>query len=121
MEFHLFHTINPTILIEKYGVISESTEQVGPPEELKKFEIGFFPGGNTRKAGCHQKAWKEYKREPKDRPSAPVSLVLLNFNKWITDDNRMQNYCVSVIFEHEKEIELYNEFRVNIQTRTRVR
>lgn len=90
------------------------------PEDLKRFEIDFFPGGNTRKAGCHQKAWKEYKKEPKNRPASPISLVLLNFNKWVTDTDRIQNYCISVTFEHEKEIELYNEIRTNIQTRVRI-
>ena len=122
MKFHLFHSVNPEFLIEKYGVISESTEENGVPKDIEKPEIkGFFPGGNTRKAGCHQKAWKEYKREPKNRPSTPISLVLLNFNKWINDTKRMQNYCISVTFEHEKEIELYNEIRANVQARTRVR
>ena len=92
------------------------------PEDLKDFEIkGFFPGVNIRTAGCHQKAWKEYKREPTNRPKTPVSLVLLNFDKWINNDSKMQNYCISVIFEHEKEIELYNEIRANIQVRARVK
>ena len=120
MEFHLFHSINPQILIEKYGVLTEQAEQFGVPEDLKIFEIHFFPGGNTRKAGCHQKAWKEYRRQPKSIPATPISLVLLNFNKWISDENRMQDYCISVTFEHEKEIGLYNEIRTNIQTRVRV-
>ncbi len=121
MEFHLFHSVNPQVLIEKYGVISDNTAQVDVPEDLKKFEIKFYPGPNTRKAGCHQKAWKEYKREPRKIPSSPISLVLLSLNKWINDDNRMQDYCISVIFEHEQEIELYNEIMVSVQARTRVR
>jgi len=121
MEFHLFHSVNPEVLIEKYGVISESTEGNDVPKDIKKFEIDFFPGGNTRKAGCHQKAWKEYKHEPKNRPATPVSLVLLNFNKWINDTTRMQNYCISVTFEHEKEVELYNTIRANVEARTRIR
>ncbi len=121
MEFHFFHSVNPEVLIKKYGVISEKREQVDMQEDLKNSEIDFFPGSNTRKAGCHQKAWKEYKREPQNIPSTPISLVLLNFNKWINNDARMQNYCISVTFEHEKEIELYNEIRTNIQARTRVR
>ena len=116
----MFHSINPQSLIEKYGVIGEQAEQTEVPDELKKFEIDFFPGGNSRKAGCHQKAWKEYRREPKSKPSAPISLVLLNFNKWIADEIRTQDYCVSVIFEHEKEIALYNEIRTSIQIRVRV-
>ena len=120
MEFHVFHSINPQSLIEKYGVMNEQTEQAGVPGDLKKYEITFFPGNNTRKNGCHQKAWKEYKREPKDRPAPPVSLVLLNFNKWITDEARLQDYCISVTFEHEKENRLYAQIRNSIQTRLRV-
>ena len=121
MEFHLFHSINPQILINKYGVISENTEQSGnTPEYLKKFEIDLFPGANTRKVGCHQKAWKEYKKEPKNRPTSPVSLVLLNFNKWMPDSNKIQDYCISVIFEHEKEIELYNQINIKNQARIKV-
>lgn len=119
MEFHVFHSINPQSLIEKYGVIDDATGQNGVPAKLKKFEIEFFPGSNSRKTGCHQKAWKEYKREPKNRPTAPLSLVLLNFNKWIADENRKQDYCISVIFEHEKEIKLYNELRASVQARLR--
>ncbi|MDO9213419.1 MAG: S8 family peptidase [Methylococcales bacterium] len=121
MEFHLFHSVNPETLIEKYGVISENTEQSGGvPDDLKKFEINFFPLATTRKAGCHQKAWKEYKNEPKNRPASPVSLVLLNSNRWITALNRMQDYCISVTFEHEKEIELYNQIKLTNQVRIRV-
>lgn len=122
MEFHLFHSVNPQILVEKYGIISEDTERKGVPDDIKNFEIAdFSPGANTRKAGCHQKAWKEYKREPIRVPSSPISLVLLNFNKWINDENRIQDYCISVIFEHEKENKLYNAIRTNIQLRAKVR
>jgi hypothetical protein len=121
MEFHLFHTVSPQVLIEKYGVIADRADQVNVPNDLKKNEIDFFPGANTRKAGCHQKAWKVYQQEPRNRPTAPVSLVLLNINKWVTDENRNQDYCISVTFEHEKEIALYNEIRTNIQTRARIR
>ena len=105
---------------EKYGVISDELEQAGVPEDLKNFEIKFFPSGNNRKAGCHQKAWKVYKKEPKNRPGSPISLVLLNIKKWLTDTNRMQDFCISVTFEHEKEIELYNEIRTKIQTKIRI-
>ena len=121
IEFHLFHSINPQVLVEKYGVIENNADQIDVPKELKNFEIDFFPGSNTRKAGCHQKAWKLYQREPKDRPESPISLVLLNVNKWINDEHRVQDYCISVVFEHEKEIALYAELQASIQTRARVR
>ncbi len=120
MEFHLFHSVNPQVLLEKYGVITKDADQISVPTGLGKYEITFFPGANTRKAGCHQKAWKIYK-QPRNIPSSPISLVLLNMNKWISDEERIQDYCISVMFEHEKEIALYNAIRANIQTRTRVR
>lgn len=120
MEFHLFHTVNPQVLVEKYGVIANNPAQIGVPDSLGKFEIDFSPGANTRKAGCHQKAWKVYK-QPRNIPIPPISLALLNFNKWVTDKARRQDYCISVTFEHEKEIELYNAIRTSIQTRTRIR
>jgi len=121
MEFHLFHSVNPEVLIEQYGAIEKNADQVNVPNDLKQFEIDFFPGSNTRKAGCHQKAWKMYQREPKYRPESPFSLVLLNVNKWINDDSRVQDYCISVVFEHEKEIALYAELQASIQARTRIR
>ena len=117
MEFHLFHTITPQSLIDNYGNVSSDTET---PENIKRYEISLFPGSNIRKAGCNQKAWKEYLREPRNTPSSTISLVLLNFNKWISDLTYMQDYCVSVTFEHESEIDLYNTIRTNIITRVRV-
>jgi subtilisin family serine protease len=116
MEFHLFHSVNPQELVSKYGDVPDII-----PQELKKFEIGLIPGANTRKAGCHQKSWKEYKREPKERPASPVSLVLINRNKWMSDENYQTSYCVSVTFEHEKEVDLYNQIKANIRERARVR
>lgn len=121
MEFHLFHSVNPQKLIEQYRLIENNSDQASVPEKSKKYEIDFFPGSNTRKAGCHQKAWKLYQKEPKHRPESPISLVLINVNKWINDKNRVQDYCISVVFEHEKEIALYAELQANIQTRTRVK
>jgi len=121
MEFHLFHSVNPQELVNKYGVVSSDNEGQEVPQELKNFELKLFPGSRTRNMGCHQKAWKEFKREPKNRPASPVSLVLINYNKWMSNENINSNYCLSVTFEHEKEIDLYNQIRTNIQTRARVR
>ncbi len=121
MEFHLFHSINPQELVNKYGVVTSDSEGQEVPGVLKKFEVKLFPGSRKRNAGCHQKAWKEFKREPKNRPASPVSLVLINYNKWMNDENIQTDYCLSVTFEHEKEIDLYNQIRTNIQTRARIR
>lgn len=121
MEFHLFHSVNPQELINKYGVVSAESESEEVPEELRKFEIQLSPGIRKRITGCHQKACKEFKREPKNRPTSPISLVLINYNKWINDENIQTDFCLSVILEHEKEIDLYNQIRTNIQTRARIR
>ncbi|MCI5209221.1 MAG: hypothetical protein D3910_10600, partial [Candidatus Electrothrix sp. ATG2] len=120
LEFHLFHSKNPQILVEKYGHLNKDLQQ-GIPDDLKKFEISLFPGANTRKAGCHQKAWKIYQREPTNRPFPPVSLVLLNRNKWIQGGSQKQDYCISVTFEHENSAELYNKVKTSLRTRARTR
>ena len=121
MEFHLFHSVNPQELVNKYGIVSAESEGEELSDELKNFEIKLLPGVTKRNAGCHQKAWKEFKREPKNCPTSPVSLVLINYNKWINDENIQTDFCLSVILEHEKEIDLYNQIRTNIQTRARIR
>jgi len=121
MEFHLFHSVDPQVLINKYGQFSSENEGGEVSEELKKFEIDLFPGIRKRNVGCHQKAWKEFKREPKNRLASPVSLVLINYNKWLLDENIQTDYCLSVIFEHKKEIDLYNQIKASIQTRARIR
>ncbi len=90
------------------------------PDDHVPAEIKFFPGINIRKSGCHQKAWKIYTRQPKNLPTPPVTIALLNVDKWINDQSRMQQYCLSVMFEHEKAINLYNTIRTNIQTRVRM-
>jgi hypothetical protein len=120
MEFHLFHQINPQILVERYGIIATTDVEQEVPDDLKKYEINLFPGPNIRKTGCHQKAWKEYKRKPKNRPDSPISLVLVNYNKWMHDETAKIDYCLSVTFEHEREIDLYNQIRTTIQTRIRI-
>lgn len=121
MEFHMFHSVNPQELVNKFGIVSAESEGEEVPAELKKFELKLSPGPRKRNAGCHQKAWKEFKREPRNLPASPVSLVLINYNKWMNDENIQTDYCLSVTFEHEKEIDLYNQIRTNIQTRARVR
>jgi len=121
MEFHIFHSVNPQELVSKFGIVSAESEGGEVPNELKRFELDLLPGLRKRNAGCHQKAWKEFKREPRNLPASPVSLVLINYNKWMNDDNIHTDYCLSITFEHEKEIDLYNQIRTNIQARARVR
>jgi hypothetical protein len=123
MEFKLFHTIIPDEIARIFSELDLQEDDIEEniPDELKPFEIKLSPGANTRKAGCHQKGWKEYKREPKSLPQTPISLVLINSNKWITDEEYKQNYCISLIIEHTASIEIYNTIRTEVQQRVRVR
>jgi hypothetical protein len=121
MGFHLFHAVEPQTLIQKYGKLQD-TEKATVPKKFEKYEIK-IDGSEKREKGCHQKAIKTFKREPQPLPQSPISLVLINQNKWLKtkpNEERMQDYCVSVTFEHEKEIELYNALRANVQERVRL-
>lgn len=119
MQFKLYHTIDPKVVAEKFAEYDFSEdESIG---ELKKYEIDFNPGPSIRNSGCHQKGVKEYIREPKRLPRSPLTLVVINSNKWIADENHQQNYCVSVMVEHSQDIRVYSEIRTTIQQRVRVR
>ncbi|MCK5848035.1 MAG: S8 family peptidase [Caldisericia bacterium] len=121
MEVHLFHSLNPQDLVNKYGVFISNSEEQKTPDAFKRFKLKLTPRIGIRSVSCHQKAWREFKREPRNRPNSPISLVLINYNKWMNDESIQTDYCISVIFEHENEIDLYNQIRANIRTRARVR
>jgi subtilisin family serine protease len=120
MQFKLYHTIDSDYVTQKFAEydLSDDTAVV---DELKGYEIKFNPGSNIRNSGCHQKGVKEFKRDPKMIPISPLTLVVVNSNKWIIDENHKQQYCVSVSIEHSQDIKLYTEIRANIQQRVRVR
>jgi len=119
LYFKLFSDVGETEILSKFAKLDES-ELEETPEELKGKEIKYFPGINTLKNSCHQKAWVEYKRRPSEIPGK-ISLVLISQNRWNPDENFKQKYCISVVFEHEKEIDLYNKIREVIQIRERAR
>lgn len=125
MEFKLFHSIDSDEVASQFGETNVEEKDVDgedtTPDALKPFEVILNPGANIRKSGCHQKGWKEYKREPKILPQAPLSLVLMNANKWINDDKHMQKYCLSLIIEHSQNIQIYNTIRNEVQQRVRIR
>ena len=119
MEFHVFHTLDAQTIVDKYASNSNRDEV---PYELKKYEMkDFFPGIEIRKRGCHQKAVKEFSIKPKWLEEGPLTLIVVNKNKWIVNESYEQGYCLSLILEHDHEIDLYNEVRTNIQIRTRIR
>jgi subtilisin family serine protease len=120
MEFKLYHSIDPSFVSERFAKY-DFTEDEAVIKELEKYEIELLPGPNKRNSGCHQKGVKIYKKEPRNLPKSPFTLVIINSNKWINDEGHKQNYCVSVILEHTQNIKLYNEIRTAVQPRVRVR
>lgn len=119
MEFKIFHTIDTQKVVNNYAAATDRSEI---PDNLKKYEMtGFLPGTNIRKAGCHQKAIRELSQKPKILDEGNLTIIITNRNKWITDEAFRQNFCFSIIVEHDAEIDIYNEIRNSIQVRTRIR
>lgn len=44
MDFHLFHSVNPQELVNKFGNIRMENEGEEVARQLKRFEIKLFPG-----------------------------------------------------------------------------
>ncbi|QQE78393.1 S8 family peptidase [Alicyclobacillus sp. SO9] len=122
LEFKLFHSVEPGLVVDKFATVdlTDGNDERTPPE-LKNNEIELIPGTNIRKSGCHQKGSKEYKRETKNMPRTPITLVVMNLNKWIRDENYRQSYCVSVMLEHAEEVNLYESIRTEVMQRVRIR
>lgn len=119
MEFNVFHTIDTQDVVNHYAALTNRDEI---PESLKSYEMtGFLPGTNTRKAGCHQKAIRELSQKPGTLGEGNLSVIVTNRNKWITDLEFRQNFCISIIVEHESEVDLYTKIRNSINVRSRVR
>lgn len=112
MKCYLYHTISADELHKKY-----KDKDI---KNLEDYQIDLDGIGRIY-SGCHQKYIKEFKREPKIMPLSPISLVLVNENKWLKVDENKQNYCLSIIFEHEEEIDLYNQIKNTIKTRAKIR
>lgn len=120
IKCYLYHTISIDELHKKYRDIKNNDELESDNKKLEKYKIDLY-GSKMIFSGCHQKYIKEYKREPKTMPLSPISLVLVNENKWLKVDENKQNYCLSIIFEHEEEIDLYNQIKNTIKTRAKIR
>jgi hypothetical protein len=119
MEYHIFHTVDTQTAVDYYAAASNRDNI---PENLKQYEIkDFLPGTNIRKTGCHQKAIKEFSKKPNTLKEGDLTIIITNKNKWITNEAFRQNFCFSIIVEHDAEIDIYNEIRNNIQVRTRIR
>ncbi|HEX2786616.1 MAG TPA: S8 family peptidase [Ignavibacteria bacterium] len=117
MEFRLFNGIESDIVLKNNSVIEnidDETEEIISSTSALKLE----PTSNVRSCTCHQKGTKTF---PRKKILNPLTLILFNKNKWITDENYKQKFCISLMIEHEAEIDLYSEIRNEVQVRTRIR
>ncbi|MFQ5455253.1 MAG: S8 family peptidase [Nitrospirota bacterium] len=124
MEFHLFHSLEIKEIEQCFKQLKvEDREEATLPESIKLKEIDLNPGGNLRKSGVPQKGIKVWKAKgnPRIDINKPLVLAVICKNKWINDNNYLQDYAVIVTVKHEKEIKLYAKIRQRIQERIRIR
>lgn len=117
---HLFKNTAVDDVIKAYSAISTDTEEEEMvPEKIGGNEIKLHPGVNLRKKGVHQKSIKKYKRRPDIDRDYPLVLVVICQNRWIEDENYLQDYAVLVTIEHSERIDLYNQIRLRTKERIR--
>ena len=122
MEFHIFKDSSIENIRRSYSEtqIQEDDEDI-VPEAIKNKEIKLVPGINIRKKGTHQKAVKEWIKQPKFKTSEPLVLAVVCQKKWYEEKNYEQSYAVIATFKHQQQIDLYNLIRLRNQARVRIR
>ena len=121
IETHLFKNTAVDDVIKAYSAIPTDTEEEERlPEEIIPKEIKLHPGVNLRKKGVHQKSIIEYKKRPDIDVDRPLVLVVICQNRWIEDENYLQDYAVLVTIEHSERIDLYNRIRLRNKERVEI-
>lgn len=124
LEFRLFANIDSNIIFEANSLIeniSDEHEYETETQEdinLKIPALELVPSSKIRSSTCHQKGSIIFKRK---KIGNPLTLILFNKNKWISNKEYKQSYCISIMIEHEEEIDLYSELRTKVQVRSRVK
>ncbi|MCO4782046.1 MAG: S8 family peptidase [Candidatus Cloacimonetes bacterium] len=121
MSFYLYEGLNPDELIKKHGTLPEFLSELVLSEKFKLHKIDLLPSLTLRQKSCHQRASVKITNSSRKLRKGPISLVLINNNKWIKDLNKKQNYCISVTFKHEKEIDLYSQIQAKIRSKTKIK
>lgn len=121
MEFHLFHSLQIKEIEQCFKQLKSDDMEAALPESIKQKKIELKPGGNLRKSGVHQKGIKAWGKRPGIDINKPLVIAIICKNKWIKDNNYLQNYAIVVTAEHEKKIELYARIRQRNQERVRIK
>lgn len=121
MEFHLFRDMEINDVVQAYKPIKiDIPDNKIVPEELKLKEIKLHPGVNLRKRGVHQKGIVEYKRGHYLNNTKPLVLAVVCQNRWIKEEEYMQDYAILVTVEHSANIDLFNKIKIRNQERVRI-
>lgn len=123
-ETHLFKNTSQDEVISKYKKIDIGSleEDLIPVDGVRLQEITLHPGSALRKKGVHQKGFVEYDRKsPSIDLNKPLNLVVICQNKWIQDEDYMQDYAVVVSIEYSEQVDIYNKILLRNRVRTRIR
>lgn len=124
MEFHLFSDMEIEEVSKAYkGIKIQQDEEEVIPEKFEVKEIKLRPGINLRKRGVHQKGIIKFqaKGKPDFDLTKPLVLAVVCQDRWIRQENYLQEYSVIVSISHQGQIDLYNKIRDRIKERVRVR
>lgn len=127
-ETHLYQNMDVEEVVELHKRIEinegyeyeEDIEESENEEEIKKSKIKLRPGINLRKKGSHQKAIKRYKGVPGIDISKPLVLVVICQDRWVDEEDYLQDYSVVVAIEHSESVDIYNQIRLRNRERIRV-
>lgn len=130
MKCYLYHSIDSKIIFEKmrkkeknkkkYKNDNEKINDNITNNDIDNYEIKINDKTKISN-GCNQKYVIEYTDRKKNIPSSPIHIVLVNENKWLKDIEFEQDYCISIIFEHQEEIDLYNQIKLQNRVRTKIK
>lgn len=120
-ETHLFKNKTLEEVIQAYSKtrVEGNNEEIVPPN-IARSEIKLHPGVKLRKKGAHQKGIIEYTNRPSIDTNIPLTLVVICQDKWVKNDNYLQDYAIIVNVEHVANIDLYNQIRLRNRGRTEI-
>lgn len=129
MKCYLYHSIDSKIIFEKMRKKEKNNKKYKNDNEkindnitnnIDNYEIKINDKTKISN-GCNQKYVIEYTDRRKNIPSSPIHILLVNENKWLKDIEFEQDYCISIIFEHQEEIDLYNQIKLQNRVRTKIK
>lgn len=120
-ETHLFKNFGVQEIIDLYSSVEIKAEMEDiVPKELKGKDIKLKPGTTVRKKGVHQKSIIKYTGKPDFDTGKPLIFVVICQDKWVKNQDYLQDYAVVVSVEHSNKIDLYSQIRLRNRERLSV-